>query len=74
MSKREIWLRSIAAAAVGGASTALSAWLAAPQAFNFTEAGLIAFAKVILLGAGVPVLAYLQKSPLPDVQGQDAKN
>jgi hypothetical protein len=74
MNKTEIWLRSLAAAAIGGASTALSAWLAAPEAFNFTKGGLVAFSKVIVLGAGVPVLAYLQKSPLPEGQGQETKN
>jgi membrane protein required for beta-lactamase induction len=65
MNNLEIWLRGIAAAAVGGASSALAAWFAAPDAFGFSKAGMIAFAKVVLAGAAIPTFAYLKQSPLP---------
>lgn len=65
MTNTEIWLRGLAAAAIGGLSSALIAWFAAPDAFNFTKPGMIAFAKVIILGSGVPALTYLKQSPIP---------
>lgn len=65
MSTTELWLRGIAAAAIGGASSAAGAAFAAPDTFNFSHSGLIAFAKVIAFGALVPVFAYLKQSPIP---------
>lgn len=65
MSNFEIWFRGILAALIGGASSAAAAALAAPQAFNSSHDGLIAFAKVIVIGAALPTLAYLKQSPLP---------
>jgi membrane protein required for beta-lactamase induction len=67
MSNLDIWLRGLAAAAIGGASSALTAWFAAPDAFNLSNAGLIAFAKVVIAGAALPTFAYLKQSPLPMV-------
>jgi sugar phosphate permease len=65
VSTFQIWVRGILAAMIGGASSAAAAALAAPQAFNGTHDGMIAFAKVIAIGAALPTLAYLKQSPLP---------
>jgi hypothetical protein len=67
MNSTEIWLRGLAAAAIGGASSSLAAFLAAPDAFNFTKPGMIAFAKVVVVGAALPAFAYLKQSPIPAV-------
>lgn len=64
-STTQVWLRGMAAAAIGGLSSAAIAYFAAPQAFNLTADGLVAFSKVILLGALLPTFAYLKQSPLP---------
>ena len=61
----KIWLHSLVAAAIGGASTTLGAALVAPDVFNFTHDGLVKFAQLALFGAAVPVLAFLKQSPLP---------
>lgn len=65
MNNTETWLRGIAAAAIGGLSSALIAWFAAPQAFDLSPAGKLALTKVIVGGSLLPVLAYLKQSPLP---------
>jgi membrane protein required for beta-lactamase induction len=67
MSNSEIWLRGLAAAAIGGASSALTAWFAAPDAFNLSKPGMAALAKVVIGGAALPTFAYLKQSPLPMV-------
>jgi hypothetical protein len=64
-STLRMWLHGLAAAAVGGASTAASAALVDSQAFNFTHAGLVALAKVSATAAFIAALAYLKQSPLP---------
>ena len=64
------WLHSLAAAAIGGASTAALTSFAIPDTFNFTHAGLINLGKVTLIGAIVPVLTLLKQSPLPQPQGE----
>jgi len=64
-STTKIWIHGMAAAAISGLSSAAIAYFAAPQAFNFSNAGLIAFAKVIVLGAALPTFAYLKQSPIP---------
>lgn len=61
----KVWLHSILAAAIGGASTALSAALAVPKDFNFSVDGFTNLWHVALLGALVPVLLFLKQSPLP---------
>lgn len=59
------WVHGLGAALIGGAASAGAAALAAPQAFNFTHQGLVAFGKVVFIGAALPALAYLKQSPLP---------
>jgi hypothetical protein len=59
------WLHSLAAAAIGGASTALLSAGFMPETFNFSHQGLINVAKVAFCGAIVPVLTLLKQSPVP---------
>lgn len=63
----KVWIHSIIAAAIGGSASAVSAVLVAPASFNFTLAGWENIGKIALVGAIIPVLALLKKSPLPDV-------
>lgn len=61
------WVHGIAAAFVGGASTAGYTILLAPQTFNFnTKEGLIKLGQAALLGGVVPTLAYLKQFPTPE--------
>ena len=62
----KVWLHSIAAAAIGGASNAVLGAIAMPDTFNFTSAGLMNLGKIALIGLLVPVLTLLKQSPLPD--------
>jgi hypothetical protein len=65
------WLKSLAAAGIGGGSTALSSWgaLAGAQAMgvDVPVLNLKAFGLVFVVGAVHSVAAYLAKSPLPGV-------
>jgi hypothetical protein len=61
----KVWLHGLAATLIGGAAAAGTAVFAEPKDFNFTHAGLIAFGKVILVGAAIPAFAYLKQSPVP---------
>jgi uncharacterized membrane protein YadS len=65
MNSWKTWLHGLGAAVIGGAAAAATAAFAEPKDFNFTHAGLIAFAKVVIIGAAIPTLAYLRQSPLP---------
>jgi hypothetical protein len=73
LTRVEIWMRGIAAAAVSGASGGMMTGLAAvgidPAHFNL-QAGVGATAKIAsaaaFINALIGVAAYLQKSPLPD--------
>ena len=60
-----LWLHGCVAAAIGGASSALSAAFALPDAVNFSHAGLLAMGKISMAGAVLAVAAYLRQSPLP---------
>src|ERR1700727_959105 len=62
------WLYTLIAGIIGGASTALSTAFALPQDGNFTPAGLTNAWHVALIGALVPTLMYLSKSPLPPLE------
>jgi len=60
------WLHGLAAAALGGIYTALSAALAAPQAFDLTShAGLVSAVKLALISGAKDAVLYLKQSPLP---------
>jgi hypothetical protein len=73
MSRVQIWLRGILAAAISGAAGGILTGLAAvgidPQHFNL-QAGIGATMRIgaaaALINSVIGVAAYLQKSPLPD--------
>jgi len=72
MTRVQIWLRGIVAAAITGAAGGVLTGLAAvgidPQHFNL-KAGMAATLRIAaaaaLINAVIGVAAYLQKSPLP---------
>ena len=72
MSRLQIWLRGIIAAAISGAAGGILTGFAAvgidPQHFNL-QAGMAATFRIgvaaALINAVIGVAAYLQKSPLP---------
>jgi hypothetical protein len=76
MKKWEIWLRGILAAAISGSAGGVLTGLAAvgidPGHFNL-NAGMGATMKIgaaaALINAVIGVAAYLQKSPLPEGNG-----
>jgi len=73
MTRIQIWLRGIVAAAISGASGGALTGFAAvgidPQHFNL-QAGIGATLRIgaaaALINAVIDVAAYLQKSPLPE--------
>jgi hypothetical protein len=73
LTRIEIWLRGMLAAAISGASGGVMTGLAAvgidPAHFNLQQ-GIGATAKIggaaALINAVIGVAAYLQKSPLPE--------
>jgi predicted oxidoreductase len=56
------WLKSLAAAAIGGAATALSTMVVDPSHFNLAD--LHKLGAVAGAGAVIGVLSYLKQSPL----------
>jgi hypothetical protein len=62
------WIYSIAAAAIGGASSSALSALVMPDVFNLTHVGLVHLGKAALIGALVPILTLLKASPLPAIQ------
>lgn len=61
----KVWFHTLAAAAIGGASGALGLIIVSPSSVTWTTAGALVLGKVALIGAVIPVLALLKKSPLP---------
>jgi hypothetical protein len=62
----KVWFHSLAAAAIGGGSSALLGALAMPDTFNFSHEGWIHLGKLGLIGMLIPVLTLLKQSPLPE--------
>ncbi|HZT73636.1 MAG TPA: hypothetical protein VE996_08315 [Terriglobales bacterium] len=58
-------LHGLAAAALGGAATALGQILLAPGDFHWDAASLHRYAAAAAGGAVIAVLAYFRQSPLP---------
>lgn len=58
-----LWLKGIAAAAIGGAANSITVLIVDPANFNFNE-GLGKLATVAGVGALLAVAAYLAKSPI----------
>jgi hypothetical protein len=73
MSRLQMWLRGVVAAAVSGAAGGILTGIAAvgidPQHFNL-QAGIGATLRIAaaaaVINAVIGVAAYLQKSPLPE--------
>lgn len=61
----KVWIHSLAVAAIGGAAGALGLVIVSPTTVTWTIAGAGSLGEVALIGAVIPVLALLQKSPLP---------
>jgi hypothetical protein len=61
----EVWLKGVGAAVIGGAASALTAAVAAPQMFPMTRGAMGALVRVSVVGAVVNAAAYLKRSPLP---------
>lgn len=61
-----LWLKGLAAAAIGGVSTAILAMVVDPLTFN-VDTGLSKLLKVAAVSALVNVAMYLKRSPLPGV-------
>ena len=68
MNNWKVWIYTLVAAGIGGASNALLGVIAMPDTFNFSHAGLINIGKISLIGALVPILTFLKQSPLPAIQ------
>jgi hypothetical protein len=79
LTRLEIWIRGILAAAISGASGGMMTGLAAvgidPAHFNL-QSGVGATAKIAsaaaFINALIGVAAYLQKSPLPENVTRDS--
>lgn len=59
-----VWLKGLVSAGIGGAATAISTMIAAPETFNLAE-GKYKLASVAGVSALVAVASYLKVSPLP---------
>lgn len=67
MNSFRLWMHGIAAAAVGGAVTALAAVMVQPADVHFDAASLHRYASAAGGGAIIAVLAYFRQSPLQPV-------
>jgi hypothetical protein len=61
----KFWFKNLISAAIGGAATAISTMIVAPDQFNLQE-GLNKLITVSVVSAIVSVANYLKSSPLPD--------
>lgn len=64
-----LWLKGLLSAAIGGAATAISTMIVAPETFNLQE-GLSKLGSVAAVSAIVNVANYLKVSPLPGREKQ----
>lgn len=64
MNTFRLWMHGIAAAAAGGAVTALTGLLLQPSDVHFDQASLHRYASAAAGGALIAVLAYFRQSPL----------
>jgi hypothetical protein len=61
----KVWIHSLVVAAIGGAAGALGLVIVSPSSVTWTLAGARSLGEIALIGAVVPVLAFLKQSPLP---------
>ncbi len=59
------WVKSLAAAVIGGAANSVTAAFVDPQHFNFSHDGLIGLGKFAGAGAVIAFFMFLKQSPLP---------
>lgn len=64
MNSFHLWMHGVAAAAIGGAVTALADVLLQPTAVHFDAASLHRYASTAAGGAVIAVLAYFRQSPM----------
>ncbi len=64
MNSFRLWMHGVAAAAIGGAVTALAEVLLQPADVHFDAASLHRYASAAAGGAVIAVLAYFRQSPL----------
>ncbi len=64
MNNYMTWLKGLLSAGIGGAATAVSTMIVAPETFNLNE-GLSKLISVASVSAIVAVANYLKASPLP---------
>lgn len=64
MKALRLWIKGLISAGIGGAATAVSTMIAAPETFNFTD-GKNKLAAVAAVSAIVAVANYLKASPIP---------
>lgn len=64
MKDWKTWLHSLIAAAIGGATSAVTAAYVVPSAFDFSHDGVQKLGKVAAGGALLAVLALLKQSPI----------
>ena len=60
------WLHGLGAALIGAVATAVPLALADPHDFDFSQHGLVDFARIIVPPAILAAAAYLKQSPLPN--------
>lgn len=64
MTDWRVWLKGLASAVIGGASTAVTLVIVDPMTFNL-ETGLSKLGTVVVVNAIVSAALYLKASPLP---------
>jgi hypothetical protein len=66
MGNWQVWLKGLVSAAIGGAATAISTMIVAPEEFNLDQ-GIGKVAAVAVVSAIVAAANYLKQSPIPTV-------
>jgi len=72
MNNWQTWLKGLISAAIGGAATAISTMIVAPETFNLSE-GFTKLFQVSLVSAIVAAASYLKQSPLPSNEPETGK-
>jgi hypothetical protein len=65
----ELWVKGLIAAFIGGAANSFSAWIIAPDVFNFND--LHKLSELAIASGIISAALYLTKSPLPKLQEEE---
>lgn len=65
--KTKLWIKSLAAAIIGGAANAVAVVVVLPDKFSFAD--LPSLAKVAVAGMIIALVGFLKQSPLPPDNG-----